>query len=84
VGHLGAVYVRPDHWASGVGSALLGQFETWCRERDCTEIQLHVLSENTRARSFYRNHGYESVETEQTDLFGEQLSEHVFRGPIED
>lgn len=83
VGHLGAIYVSPEQWGDGVGTALLERFETWCAERDCPEIRLHVLSENTIARSFYRGHGYESIETERTELFGEEVSQRIFRGTIE-
>lgn len=83
VGHLGAIYVTPNRWDEGIGTALLDRFERWCTERNCAEIRLHVLSENTIGQSFYRSHGYESIRTEQTELFGEELSQHVFRGTVE-
>jgi GNAT superfamily N-acetyltransferase len=83
VGHLGAIYVTPDEWGNGIGTALLERFERWCAERGCSEIRLRVLSENTIGRSFYRSHGYESTDTEQTELFGEQLSQQLFWGVIE-
>ena len=83
IGHLGAIYVAPDKWGEGIGTALLQRFEQWCADRDCSEIRLHVLSENAIAQSFYRSHGYESIESEQTALFDETVSQQVFRGTVE-
>ena len=82
-GLLGAIYVRPDWWNEGVGTALLDAFEEFCLDHGYRELQFHVLAANDTGKSFYRKHGYESVETEQTELFGEEVSQHVFRGPIE-
>ncbi|WP_336326634.1 GNAT family N-acetyltransferase [Halovenus sp. HT40] len=83
IGHLGAIYVAPDQWGEGIGTALLQQFEQWCADRDCPEIRLHVLSDNAIGQSFYRSHGYESVESEQTELFGEEVSQQLFHGTVE-
>lgn len=82
VANLGAIYVEPDCWNKGIGTALLREFEKFCCRRDYETIQFQVLSENDVAGSFYRKHGYEVVETQDTELFGETVSENLFRGKI--
>lgn len=62
-----ALYVLPDHWGSGAGSALL---------EACGPTQvLWVLEANARARDFYARHGFvPDGEAKQFDA-GEPLSE---------
>lgn len=83
VATLGAIYVDPDYWNEGIGTALLETFETVCRQQGYEELQVNVLAENHVGRSFYRKHGYEVVEERETDLLGEVAAECVFRGRIE-
>lgn len=78
VAFLGAIYVDPDAWREGIGSALLGTFETFCRNRAFGRIRFGVLSENESGQSFYRKHGYEAVDDREGDLFGESITEVVF------
>lgn len=78
VGFLGALYVDPEHWHEGIGSALLGTFEQWCRDRGFERIRFGVLAGNDVGQSFYRTHGYERVDEREGDLFGETMTEVVF------
>lgn len=55
------LYVRPDHAAQGVGTALLGLAQT----RRPAGFCLWVFESNTPARAFYRSRGL--VELERTD-----------------
>lgn len=80
---LGAIYVDPDEWRSGFGTELLAEVESFCRRREYDLMEFRVLAENDVGLSFYRNHGYEPVDEDVTDLFGESVREHVFRGRIE-
>lgn len=80
---LAAIYVDPDHWGDGVGTALLHRFETFCLRRGCHRLRFRVLADNDRARSFYRSRGYDPVEEVDTDLFGETVTEAVFTGSPE-
>ena len=79
---LGAIYVDPDRWGEGVGTALLSAFEAACRERGCSELRFRVLADNEVGVSFYRARGYEAVEESEVELFGERVSELTFRGPL--
>ena len=45
-----ALYVDPDHWRKGVGTALLAACEG--------VTVLWVLKDNARAQAFYRRHGF--------------------------
>jgi GNAT superfamily N-acetyltransferase len=82
-GRLGAIYVEPDRWGSGIGTRVLEQFEQYCRDRGCERIEFEVLADNDRGESFYRARGYSPVETQLVELFGETVREKLFRGSIE-
>ncbi|WP_435362113.1 GNAT family N-acetyltransferase [Haloarchaeobius sp. DFWS5] len=79
---LDAIYVDPDHWGDGVGTALLEAFESTCVEWGRPVLEFHVLAENDVGRSFYRKHGYNVTETRESGLFGQTVTEFVFRGQI--
>ena len=53
------VYVVPERRSEGIGSALLSAAERRLAERGVTVVTLGALAANDRARSFYREHGYE-------------------------
>lgn len=79
VASLGAIYVDPDHCREGIGSALLGSFEAFCRDRGYDIIRVRVLEANDTARAFYRAYDFQRVETRDLDLFGETVTEVVMR-----
>lgn len=79
---LGAIYVDPQRWGEGIGSALLSRFERFCRERDCARVEFEVLRENEVGQSFYRKRGYEAVDEREIELFGETVREQVFAGAL--
>lgn len=76
---LAAIYVDPEHWGEGYGSALEGRFEEFCGEQGYDAIRLRVLAGNDVGRSFYQGRGYEPVEERGEDLFGERIEELVLR-----
>lgn len=53
VGHLARLYVKPDRWGQGIGSALYGSAMTYMRDIGFAEATLWVLERNERARSWY-------------------------------
>jgi ribosomal protein S18 acetylase RimI-like enzyme len=57
-GEVYALYVHPDHWSSGVGSALLDTALAHMRGLGMREALLWVLAENARARRFYELAGW--------------------------
>jgi GNAT superfamily N-acetyltransferase len=79
VASLGALYVAPEHWRSGIGSGLLDRAEAWAQKRGATRLHLGVIAENDIGVSFYRTRGYEQIDELETDLFGETVSECRFQ-----
>jgi ribosomal protein S18 acetylase RimI-like enzyme len=55
---IGALYVDPDHWRRGAGTALLTAALDDLRERGCHEAVLWVLPENHAALAFYGRLGF--------------------------
>lgn len=82
VATLAAIYVDPDYWGRGIGTALVERFHDFCRRRGYERVQLRVLAANDRARSFYRHHGYELAGEEATTLFGERAVEAAYARPL--
>lgn len=58
IGEVWAIYVDPDHWSSGVGSALMRTALAHLTGTGFAKIRLWVLSGNTRARRFYERCGF--------------------------
>lgn len=52
------LYVVPERWKSGVGSALHDLALERLRERGCREAKLWALEENWMARRFYEKRGW--------------------------
>lgn len=82
VAFLARLYVQPDSWNDGIGSALLEGLET---ELSATvdRVRLAVLADNEIGISFYESAGFERVETRASDL-GAGLEEHVYEKPLSD
>jgi len=57
-GELYALYVLPEAWGSGAGSALLAAGMTALRGAGYDEAILWVLEDNPRARRFYEREGW--------------------------
>jgi ribosomal protein S18 acetylase RimI-like enzyme len=74
---LARLYVHPDHWEAGVGSALLARLEDWLRERGADRLRLAVLADNDAANAFYESRGYRRVESREIDLLGETVDDYV-------
>ena len=52
--YIEGLFVLPEHWNKGIGSALL---DSVLAEKN--ELSLQVYADNTRAVGFYRKHGFE-------------------------
>ncbi|WP_328224326.1 GNAT family N-acetyltransferase [Streptomyces sp. NBC_00104] len=53
-----AIYIRPGHFGTGVGTALLRASAERCAAAGHGRMLLWVLKGNTRARRFYEHHGF--------------------------
>lgn len=83
VAELGAIYVDPDRWGEGVGTALLSAFERERRRAGDEAVRLRVLADNEVGIAFYRARGYEPVAEGEDELFGERVAERIFRRNLE-
>lgn len=77
-GELGAIYVHPDHWRTGIGSQLIDRFETHAVDQAWDTIQIRVLADNDVARTFYEKHDYEQTTEGVVTLFGTDADEVVY------
>ena len=74
---LSRLYVHPDHWGEGIGSALIDRIETWVAERGAERLRLIVLADNEIGNDFYESRGYRRVGTRESELEGETFAEYV-------
>lgn len=72
------IYVDPDHWGEGVGTALL-ETAIDCVPEDREAVSLETLAENERGRAFYEARGFAFVETYAEDLGGEPIDHAIYR-----
>lgn len=73
------IYVAPDHWGNGIGTALLKRIETELKDRGVSTYELVVLAENDIGVAFYESHGFDRVETVENELTGVETTEHKYR-----
>ena len=58
VGEVYLLYVDPDHWNRGIGSALLAAAQAGLSEAGFTSAVLWTFGPNARARAFYEHRGW--------------------------
>ncbi len=64
-------FVVPGSRADGVGAALLAAAEDSLSRRGCVSLQLQLARDNSRARAFYRRHGF--MERDGYELLDKRL-----------
>lgn len=76
-------YVLPEHWRSGVGSALFAAAKDEFRRLGGKEFFLCTLRKNRRARAFYEKMGMRLTDDEFFfEVAGEKLPEVCYRMEI--
>jgi ribosomal protein S18 acetylase RimI-like enzyme len=78
---IGAIYVDPDVWRTGVGRALMNAALRDLRARGWRWVTLWVLADNQRARDFYARFGFEPDGAEMTHE-ASGAKEIRLRGPV--
>ncbi len=76
VAFLARLYVRPEHWNEGIGTALIERLEA-ALSPAFDRIRLAVLTANEVGISFYESRGFDRVATRPSDLAA-GLEEHVY------
>ncbi|QCW02944.1 GNAT family N-acetyltransferase [Natrinema pallidum] len=74
---LKAIYVDPDYWGRGTGTALLEQgLETLPDQ--ITRLRLEVLSDNEVGKRFYEARGFEKTDTSSYELGGDSYPTRIY------
>ncbi len=76
------LYVAPDHWREGVGSALLACSLEAVPDA-ASALKLETLAENRRGRAFYEAKGFERVGSSSFELLGATYPTVVYARPTE-
>ncbi|WP_225334959.1 GNAT family N-acetyltransferase [Halomicrobium urmianum] len=71
------IYVHPDHWGEGIGTALLERGEQHLRDVGTMTIRDEVLVENGVGNAFYREH-FEEAGQRTVDFGGEEKAVNVY------
>jgi ribosomal protein S18 acetylase RimI-like enzyme len=80
-GEVYALYVRPDHWGTGAGQALLTASREALRERGFDAVSIWVLEGNARGVAFYLRQGFAPT-GEVTESRIDALPEARFARPV--
>jgi GNAT superfamily N-acetyltransferase len=73
---LHALYVDPDRWGEGAGSALLDAVLAYAREEECEYVRVTAFLDNPVARPFFEPRGFEARDEIETPVF-ETVHEEV-------
>lgn len=71
------IYVHPDFWGHGIGTALLDRGIELLPD-ECTALKLEVLADNEVGRGFYETRGFERVGSTTDDIGGETLDLAIY------
>ncbi|WP_327053113.1 GNAT family N-acetyltransferase [Halomicrococcus gelatinilyticus] len=74
---LARIYVDPEQWGEGVGTALLDRIEGWLRDEEADRLRLAVMAGNDVGNAFYEKRGYAVVEEREQELFGATVDDYL-------
>lgn len=72
-----AIYVHPDRWGEGVGTALLQRGLDALPDRVET-VRLEAFADNDVGAQFYEARGFEQVDAGETDIAGEAYPTAIY------
>jgi N-acetylglutamate synthase-like GNAT family acetyltransferase len=75
---LRTLYVDPDRWDEGVGTALLEGILNRARERDADRVRASAFVDNHAGTAFLEAGGFEAVDTVDTSFGDEVHRERVY------
>ena len=71
-------------WRQGIGRRLMATVLEAAKSHDFTEVTLHVLASNKRARAFYENLGWEvDIDPELENSMGETAPKARYRKSLQ-
>jgi ribosomal protein S18 acetylase RimI-like enzyme len=72
------LYVEPDRWGEGVGTALFERFREDLVDFNMRRLRAMVLADNERGAAFYESLGFERTGEAETELGDESHREAVY------
>jgi GNAT superfamily N-acetyltransferase len=72
-GYLTYLYVREAFRGSGIGRALLGRAEVWCRARGAQRIEIDVFEKNSLGKEFWSRSGFKTYSRTMRKTLGVPL-----------
>lgn len=63
-----AVTVKKDYWNRGIGSKMMQECISWCKEKGVEQLELEVVTQNERAVSLYKKFGFDVSGTKKHTL----------------
>ena len=79
---LHALYVDPDRWGEGAGSALLDSVLAYARREDCEYVRATAFLENPVAGPFFEARGFDETGRVETSVFEEVHEEAVLERTV--
>ena len=79
---LHTLYVHPDRWGEGVGSALLDEAVSWAREQDVDRVVAAVFADNVVGRGFFESRGFEEGMEATGEVVGQLHAEYEYERPL--
>ena len=79
---LHTLYVHPDRWGEGVGSALLDEVEAWATEKDVDRVVAAVFADNVVGRGFLEARGFEQGMEGTGEVVGQLHAEYEYERPL--
>lgn len=76
------LYVHPDRWGHGIGTALLDAVAESARAAGADRLRCTVASGNHIGRAFLESRGFERVETVTAEVDDEIVPEDVFERDV--
>lgn len=77
------LYVHPDRWGEGTGTALLDAVAAVAREAGADRLRCEVMEGNHVGRAFLESRGFDHVESVTTDVGEETVPENAFEKTLE-
>lgn len=74
-GEIYALYLHPDHWRKGVGTALIKYAARALKDRKHSTLCLWVLDKNDRAKAFYEKMGGQKLGGKTVEIGPSSLKE---------
>ncbi|WP_224270588.1 GNAT family N-acetyltransferase [Haloprofundus salinisoli] len=78
-GDIVRLYVDPDHWRDGIGSALYERLRSDLEDFNMHRLEAIVLADNEMGNEFYRHLGFEQTGEGEVTMGGESYRENVYR-----